>query len=97
MRKRTAVIVAILASVAVTSLLWAAFVVALRHSYATHRMSDIVAPMRIVIADLNETARKGEHDLLRRKLEALADRWEAFGMGKDRPDGFWTSIVEIDQ
>lgn len=96
MTKGKAVGLAVAASVAATSLLWIAMLVALSSvAPRSCRWSDVVPPMSVVIRDLVETGDAGRHDDLKRKLGVLSTRWEAFRRGGDEPSLFFGDIVAV--
>lgn len=90
---------AVILSVVATSLVWIFGLVALlltdRHLDRLREMSNVIAPMGVLIDDLNETARQERYDVLRLKLRALDERWEAYRRREVRPCDFCWTIRQI--
>ena len=93
-RKRDVLLTMVTVAI-LTSAAWLLYVHLLRKVQRHHEVSTIIAPMSALISDLNETASRGDQESLARKLRALEEKWEDYRLGRDRPDGFWSSIVEM--
>jgi hypothetical protein len=96
MDKRKAVSLSVVVTVVATSALWIVVGLAISEVRRMHEISNIVAPMGMLIDDLNKTAQAERHDVLRAKLQSLQEHWSAYLAGSERPDGFCAAICEID-
>ena len=95
MKSRSRILPSILVTAVVVSAGWILVLWQWNRVQRMRLVSDVVAPMSVVIDDLTATAQQGRHELLRQKLEVLSRHWEAFRRREDVPSGFWSTIVRM--